>query len=103
MSDAPSNPSRRRLLWAGGGLGALIAGGALLHPGDHGGAHTPYFLTLQAALAEAGLYRPTLVIDKARLDSNIGKLTQHINGNFDYRIVGKSLPSLPLILSLIHI
>ena len=30
MSDAPSNPSRRRLLWAGGGLGALIAGGALL-------------------------------------------------------------------------
>lgn len=97
MSDAPSNPSRRRLLWAGGGLGALIAGGALLRPGDHGGAHTPYFLALQAALAEAGLYRPTLVIDKARLDSNIGKLTQHINGNFDYRIVGKSLPSLPLI------
>ncbi|MBD2858021.1 DSD1 family PLP-dependent enzyme [Spongiibacter sp. KMU-158] len=62
-----------------------------------GGAHGAYFQQLQFALAEAGLYRPTLVLDRQRLDENTVRLIQHLNGNFDYRIVGKSLPSLPLI------
>jgi D-serine deaminase-like pyridoxal phosphate-dependent protein len=97
MSDRPVNRSRRRLLWAGGALGAAFAGGVLLKPQDRGAGHNDYFLRLQTALAEAGLYRPTLVIDQTRLDGNIAKLKGHLGDNFAYRIVGKSLPSIPLI------
>ncbi len=49
------------------------------------------------ALKEAGLYRPTLVLDSERLYNNTQRLIEHIHSDFAYRIVGKSLPSLPLI------
>ncbi|MGJ8687066.1 MAG: DSD1 family PLP-dependent enzyme [Spongiibacteraceae bacterium] len=96
MSDTVANRGRRRLL-----IGATIGGAALaapwLRPGDKGGAHNEYFLRLQEALREAGLYRPTLVLDQQRFDANINTLNQHLPSGFGYRIVGKSLPSLPLI------
>ena len=96
MNDKPANPRRRKLLW-GGALGGTLLAAPFLRPRDAGGAHNDYFLRLQHALGEAGLYRPTLVIDSKRLQQNTERLLQHINSNFAYRIVGKSLPSLPLI------
>ena len=56
-----------------------------------------YFHGISQALKDAGAFRPTLVIDKARLDENLKHLLNVIQQGFDYRIVAKSLPSIPLL------
>jgi D-serine deaminase-like pyridoxal phosphate-dependent protein len=88
--------NRRRRLLLGAALAAPLAALAL-KPRTNRGAHDAYFRTLQSALADAGLMRPTLVIDRQRLDHNLARLKAHLPQNFAYRIVAKSLPSLPLI------
>ncbi|NIB42553.1 DSD1 family PLP-dependent enzyme [Pseudomaricurvus alkylphenolicus] len=90
------NKSRRKLITAGLGLGAL-ATIAALRPGDRGASHNRYFMNLSRALDEAGLSKPTLVIDRQLMRNNITALTGFMQGRFDYRIVGKSLPSVPLL------
>jgi len=91
------NPSRRHLLLGGLSLTALGAV-ALGRPRDLGqGAHKPYFKGLSEALDRGHLAQPTLVIDKAILEKNIKTLKKNIGGRFDYRIVAKSLPSIPLL------
>jgi D-serine deaminase-like pyridoxal phosphate-dependent protein len=62
-----------------------------------GGGHDEYFLNLQAALKRAGLFRPTLVLDRERLAQNLARLKQHLPANKKFRVVAKSLPSLPLL------
>jgi D-serine deaminase-like pyridoxal phosphate-dependent protein len=56
-----------------------------------------YFSALSQALQRADVARPALVIDKQRLDHNIDHLLDIINQGFAYRIVAKSLPSVPLL------
>ncbi|ASP40440.1 type III pyridoxal 5-phosphate-dependent enzyme [Bacterioplanes sanyensis] len=56
-----------------------------------------YFSALSTALHAAHVARPTLVIDKQRLDANIDHLLEIINRGFAYRIVAKSLPSVPML------
>lgn len=56
-----------------------------------------YYQNLTNALHQAGVCTPTLVIDKERLDRNIDELINVLNRGFDYRIVAKSLPSIPLL------
>ncbi|MES0874820.1 DSD1 family PLP-dependent enzyme [Sinimarinibacterium thermocellulolyticum] len=89
--------NRRRRLLIGAAVAAPLAALVAAKPRARSGAHDDYFLGLQSALAEAGLLRPTLVIDRARLDHNLGRLKANLPANFAYRIVAKSLPSLPLI------
>lgn len=86
--------SRRKLL-AGGALAGLATW--LLKPGDRGQSHAPYFEQLSEQLRNAGLATPRLVIDSARLNANIDTLTRHIGTRFHYRVVAKSLPSVPLL------
>ncbi|MEH6590638.1 MAG: DSD1 family PLP-dependent enzyme [Halioglobus sp.] len=86
---------RRSLLF--GGLAGAAGLGLYLRPDDTGGSHSPYFSSASQALDAAGLARPTLMIDRARLVENITTLSGHVQGRFDYRIVAKSLPSLPLL------
>ncbi|HRD29799.1 MAG TPA: alanine racemase [Caulobacter sp.] len=89
---------RRRMMLAGGGAVALGAAATLaLRPGDHGGVHSPYFLGLQSALGTAGLARPTLVIDRRRLDANITAVKTFLPARQGLRVVVKSLPSLGLL------
>ena len=57
----------------------------------------PYFRALSAALDSAGQSRPTLVVDRELLLANIQTLLSHISDRFAYRIVVKSLPSVPLL------
>lgn len=65
---------------------------------DRGGPHDAYFKALSAAMATAGLYRPTLVIDRARLDANIAAVKKTLDGTgLATRIVVKSLPAHGLI------
>jgi D-serine deaminase-like pyridoxal phosphate-dependent protein len=68
---------------------------ALLKPRDHGaGGHDPYFTKLSAALRQAGIAEPTLVIDRARLAANITAVKTAITPDrHATRIVAKSLPS----------
>jgi D-serine deaminase-like pyridoxal phosphate-dependent protein len=87
---------KRRSLILGSVAGALGLG-ALLRPRDVGQDHAPYFRTLSAALDAAGQARPTLVVDRDRLLANIKTQMSHISDRFAYRIVVKSLPSLPLL------
>ena len=97
----PLNVSRRQLLLGGG---ALLAGTALaLKPqaitrttGDSH-VHDAYFQRLSTALHGDGVATPVLLIDKQRLDANLETLLQHTQDRFDYRIVAKSLPSIPLL------
>jgi len=86
----------RRNLMIGG---AALAGGYAImsRPSDKSGPRDPYFLAMQSALMDAGIAMPTLVIDKARLDANIDQLMTDLPDGMGYRIVAKSLPSLPLI------
>jgi D-serine deaminase-like pyridoxal phosphate-dependent protein len=87
---------KRRTLILGSVAGALGLG-AVLRPRDRGQDHSDYFRQLSAALDAAGQSKPTLVVDRQLLDANLQTLLSHINGRFDYRIVVKSLPSLPLL------
>lgn len=56
-----------------------------------------YFQGLSRALHNARVHTPTLVIDKNRLDHNLNQLMTSISQGFGYRIVAKSLPSLPFL------
>ncbi|MFC4249983.1 alanine racemase [Sinimarinibacterium flocculans] len=89
--------NRRRRLLLGAAVAAPLAAVVAAKPRARAGAHDAYFRALQSALADAGLMRPTLVIDRARLQHNLARLQANRPRNFAYRIVAKSLPSLPLI------
>lgn len=89
------NATRRALLAAA--IAAPVAWLAAVKPRRNGGAHDGHFLGLQAALRQAGLFRPTLVIDRAGLAQNLAQLKQRLPKNKHFRVVTKSLPSLPLI------
>lgn len=86
---------RRALLAAA--IAAPVAWIAAKKPRRPGGAHDAYFLGVQGALREAGLFRPTLVIDRARLAHNLAQLKARLPANKKFRVVAKSLPSLPLV------
>ena len=86
---------RRTLLL--GALASATAAGWWLRPEDRGADHGPYFQKLGQALDEAGRAGPSLVVDRKVLKQNVQTLMSHIGERFDYRIVAKSLPSLPLL------
>ena len=56
-----------------------------------------YFKQMNTGLKQAGIAYPTLVIDKSRLDQNIGHLKNTLSKKFNFRIVAKSLPSIELL------
>lgn len=92
----PVDKSRRNLLLGGLTLGAIGAAG-FLKPGSIGENHKPYFQQMSDALDRAGLAQPSLVIDKAFLQQNVAVLKNNIGNKYNYRVVAKSLPSLPLL------
>ncbi|MFK8050140.1 MAG: DSD1 family PLP-dependent enzyme [Halioglobus sp.] len=86
---------RRSLLL--GGLAGAAGLGLVLRPTERGGDHSPYFSAASAALDKIERAKPTLIVDRAKMLENVQTLTGHIADRFDYRIVAKSLPSLPML------
>ena len=78
-----------------GAVGAAAAA-AWLKPGDRGEQYSEYFRGLNSALRAQHLGRPVLVVDRERLAANCALLNERIAPGKAYRIVAKSLPSLPL-------
>jgi D-serine deaminase-like pyridoxal phosphate-dependent protein len=100
MADAPSRPRRwsRRRVIVGTAAIAAAAAVAAVRKGDHGGRHDAYFGGLSEALRAAGVARPVLVIDRARLQANIAALTRTLQGSrLATRVVVKSLPARQLL------
>ena len=85
------------------GLSALGVGAAGLFAARQSSigkvrGHDPYFATLSAALKRAGLYKPTMVIDRAMLAHNIAAVKERLAGKpLGVRVVVKSLPAMDLI------
>ncbi len=96
MADDNSRPrrwTRRRVILAAAAIAAATAVAAL-RKRDHGGRHDAYFLRLSDALRAAGIARPVLVVDRARLRANIAALNRTLAGSrLATRIVVKSLPA----------
>ena len=86
---------KRRTMIVGGGALALGGIGTMLaRPAERGGMHEAYFAGLSAALKRAGLMRPTLVVDRARLEANIAAIRKSTTAaKLPLRVVAKSLPS----------
>lgn len=76
----------------------IAAGVALaLRPRDGGGGYDPYFRALNDLLKREGPARPVLLLDLDRLDRNIDVLRASIRPPKHFRVVAKSLPSIPLL------
>ncbi|MFP6806398.1 MAG: DSD1 family PLP-dependent enzyme [Pseudomonadales bacterium] len=89
---------RRSILKGSAGI-ALAAGGAaiLWRPRDEGAPHNAYFSNLNDLLKRDGPGRPVMLIDADRMATNIDHITQSVGSAKTYRIVVKSLPSIPLL------
>ena len=89
---------RRTLLWGSAGLAAAAAGGAVLwKPEDLGAPHDEYFSQLNRLLQDQGPGRPVMLLDLARVNHNIDVLSRSVGPEKTYRVVVKSLPSVPLL------
>ena len=87
---------KRRSFLLGTGT-AVIAAAAVLRESDQGGPYSPYFKSLNSSLQHTGLAAPAMIIDLDKLDANIDQVRNFIRAPKTYRIVVKSLPSLPLL------
>jgi D-serine deaminase-like pyridoxal phosphate-dependent protein len=88
----------RRALLIGGGLALAAAGALALRKTDRGGAHDAYFRAVSQALTQAGLARPTLVVDRARMLANVDAANALLGPPaLPVRVVVKSLPAFGLI------
>lgn len=89
---------RRRWLQASAALGLTAAAGAMLwRPQAGGGPHDAYFSQLNAMLKRDGPGHPVMLIDSQRMQHNISQVAQSVGPNKTYRVVVKSLPSVPLL------
>lgn len=80
------------------GLAGLAGAGALLlKPRDQGGPYTPYFAALNTVLRRNGPGRPLLLVDRDRLLANCAKVKARLPADKAFRVVAKSLPSVPLL------
>ncbi|MCC6765369.1 MAG: DSD1 family PLP-dependent enzyme [Deltaproteobacteria bacterium] len=80
-------------------VGIVVAAAAALalRPRADGGGYDPYFRALNDLLKREGPARPVLLLDLDRLDRNIDVLRASIRPPKSFRVVDKSLPSIPLL------
>jgi D-serine deaminase-like pyridoxal phosphate-dependent protein len=85
----------RRVFVSAGAVAVAAGAVAALRPADRGaGGHDAYFSSLSAALRDAGIAHPVIVIDRARLAANIATVKAAIApSSHALRVVAKSVPS----------
>ena len=91
---------KRRTLLLGGTAGVAagaLGAGLLLRPSDVTRPHDAYFSQLDAVLKADGPGHPTLVVDRQRMLANVDVLARSVGERRRYRVVVKSLPSVPLL------
>lgn len=94
---------RRRLLQGMAGVSALAAGRVLWSPAWAAGStasaagHDAYFARLNRMLKRDGPGRPVMLVDTARMRHNVDALAGSVGPDKTYRVVVKSLPSVPLL------
>ncbi|MBT4161683.1 MAG: DSD1 family PLP-dependent enzyme, partial [Gammaproteobacteria bacterium] len=90
---------KRRSILIGAAGTALATGGAglLWKPRVEGKPHNPYFSALNEMLKQDGPGRPVMLIDLDRINSNIDLIAGSVGPEKTYRVVVKSLPSVPLL------
>jgi D-serine deaminase-like pyridoxal phosphate-dependent protein len=91
---------RRTLLTGTASLAASASVGGLLwapHAQAKPGAHDAYFSKLNELLKRDGPGRPVMLLDGQRINHNIDQITQSVGPDKQYRVVVKSLPSVPLL------
>jgi D-serine deaminase-like pyridoxal phosphate-dependent protein len=76
---------------------AAAAGAWWLRPGDTGGPYSDYFGQLNQLLQDSGIGHPRMVLDLDAIDSNVDAIRADIPAPKQWRVVVKSLPSLPLL------
>jgi D-serine deaminase-like pyridoxal phosphate-dependent protein len=92
------NRTRRRILIGGAAGLATVAGGALLwRPGDRTRGHDAWFSSLNEMLKAQGPGHPVMLVDRQRLHHNIDVISASVGPDRTYRVVVKSLPSVPLL------
>jgi D-serine deaminase-like pyridoxal phosphate-dependent protein len=85
-----------------GRVGLVVAAGVAtllwtVRPRDDGGGYDAYFRALNETLRAQGPARPALILDLDRLDENLRVLRASIRPPKHFRVVDKSLPSIPLL------
>ena len=89
---------RRTVLKGSAGLTLAAGAGAYLwRPEDLGEPHDAYFSALNTLLRNEGPGRPVMLLDLARINQNIDNIKAMVGASKTYRIVVKSLPSIPLL------
>lgn len=74
-----------------------VLGIIFLKPLNHGAPHDAYFAALNDELKKNGPGRPVILVDMDRLDKNLFLLKESIQPPISYRLVVKSLPSIPMV------
>ncbi|QTD46304.1 alanine racemase [Ottowia testudinis] len=91
----------KRRHWVLAGVGTAALGALALRPGEGGAPHDAYFTALSQALRQSDratdAVTPTLVIDRDRLQANIGRVLALKAKPMPLRVVAKSLACLPLL------
>ena len=85
------------MLGAMGGLAAVGTGALLWRPKDVGAPHNAYFSALNDLLKREGSGIPVMLLDLDRVNSNIDVIVESVGADKTYRVVVKSLPSVPLL------
>lgn len=90
---------KRRTVLLGGAGFALAAGAGMFlsRPKDVGKNHSDYFSGLNTLLKRDGPGRPVMLLDIDRMDHNIDQIAKSVGSAKTFRIVVKSLPSMPLL------
>ncbi len=94
---------RRTLLTGAAGVAAAGVGAAVLwKPEDRGAPHDAYFSRLNDLLKRDGPGHPVMLIDIEAMNHNIDQLAGSVGPEKTYRVVVKSLPSVPLLESVMR-